>query len=129
MNSIYILSLFALFFVPGSVKAIQENGTRPISVWIESPRINIWGAWEDVHLCPEDTFVTGFRVKNHPDAGLFVDDTSLNGVELVCSSPSAVNTSLLCCYINFIIFNIFYITKKCGFFANFFVRDFRKDSI
>ncbi|OXA40421.1 vitelline membrane outer layer protein 1 homolog [Folsomia candida] len=67
-------------------------GQRPISVWLQSTRTTNWGDWAEEAICPNGTFVTGFRTKNQPDQGIFVDDTAMNAVELACKGPEGPAT-------------------------------------
>ena len=42
-----------------------------------------WGVWGPLETCDENDYVVGFRTKRQLDQGSG-DDTSLNGIELVC---------------------------------------------
>ncbi|OXA51856.1 vitelline membrane outer layer protein 1 homolog [Folsomia candida] len=48
-----------------------------------------WGTWGDMATCAPGSYVYGFRLKVHSDQGFFGDDSALNGIELLCISPTA----------------------------------------
>jgi hypothetical protein len=54
---------------------------------IESPKVTDWGSWGELEVCPEDSFVFGYRLKVEPYQTITSDDCALNGIELLCTSP------------------------------------------
>lgn len=56
---------------------------------IESSRVTNWGNWGGMEVCPEGSFVFGFRLKVEPYQSIASDDCSLSAVELLCISPTA----------------------------------------
>ncbi|CAF1074687.1 unnamed protein product [Brachionus calyciflorus] len=45
-----------------------------------------WGVWGPAEECDQNDYVIGFRTKLHPKQSSGIDDTALNGVELICSN-------------------------------------------
>jgi len=70
----------------------SSDAQRNITGWIESPKITQWGTWSENVLCPEETFIHGFRLKLQPDAGVIFDDTAVNGFEFSCITPAGERT-------------------------------------
>ncbi|CAF1067722.1 unnamed protein product [Brachionus calyciflorus] len=56
-----------------------------------------WGIWGSIEECDQNDYVVGFRTKLHPFQGIglgpSIDDTSLNGVELICSNGKTIKSS------------------------------------
>ncbi|CAF0817664.1 unnamed protein product [Brachionus calyciflorus] len=52
-----------------------------------------WGDWGPAEECDQSDFVIGFRTKLHPKQSSGIDDTALNGVELICSNGKHLHSS------------------------------------
>ncbi|CAF0867431.1 unnamed protein product, partial [Brachionus calyciflorus] len=56
-----------------------------------------WGSWGPTEVCDHNDYVIGFRTKLHPyqghGLGPSIDDTALNGVELICSNGKKIKSS------------------------------------
>ncbi len=48
------------------------------------------GSWGTRLMCPEESFVVGYRLKVAPYQGFFRDDTGVNAIELKCSDGSVL---------------------------------------
>ncbi|CAL8121814.1 unnamed protein product [Orchesella dallaii] len=57
-------------------------------VLISSPHVTNWGDWGEVEKCPVGSFVFGYKLKVQPGGGVLNDDTALNGIELLCITPT-----------------------------------------
>ncbi|KAK8401925.1 hypothetical protein O3P69_001200 [Scylla paramamosain] len=44
-----------------------------------------WGTWGPQEFCPEGTFAYAFQIKVEPEDAS--DDTSMNGIQLICRQP------------------------------------------
>ncbi|KAL4224447.1 Vitelline membrane outer layer protein 1 [Mactra antiquata] len=50
-----------------------------------------WGTWSrDISFCPVDTWAAGYSMKIEPEQKRFVDDTSLNGIRIICKYKDGV---------------------------------------
>ncbi|CAG7785485.1 unnamed protein product [Allacma fusca] len=56
---------------------------------IESTEITNWGKWFEYNECPLGSFVYGFQLKVETTMNDISDDTGLNGIFLLCSTPAA----------------------------------------
>ena len=58
--------------------------TRVVAKMLE---LESWGPgeWQDVAMCPEDTFANGYRMRVESPRGA-LDDTALNAIEMACTS-------------------------------------------
>lgn len=52
-----------------------------------------WGEWQEPSFCPNGQFASGYRLKIEPRRGSYFwqDDSSLNGIELLCSTRSTTS--------------------------------------
>ncbi|ODM91942.1 Vitelline membrane outer layer protein 1 [Orchesella cincta] len=55
-------------------------------VLISSPHVTNYGDWGEIEKCPEGAYVFGYKLKVQHGGGVLVDDTALNGIELLCIS-------------------------------------------
>ncbi|CAG7785486.1 unnamed protein product [Allacma fusca] len=55
---------------------------------IESTQITNWGTWFDYKECPRGSFVHAFQLKVQKTMNDISDDTGLNGIYLLCSTPA-----------------------------------------
>ena len=58
---------------------------KPVDRFMVPPVLTNHGDWGDVALCNEATLVVGMRLKIQNKQGFWKDDTSLNGIRLICS--------------------------------------------
>jgi len=61
-------------------------GQEP-EIIISSPHVTSWGDWGELELCPAGSFVYGMRLTVEFDSGDLSDDSALNTIELLCTSP------------------------------------------
>jgi hypothetical protein len=59
---------------------------------IQSTPIVDWGDWGRAQYCASGHFAVGFRSKMHEYCGEDCDDTSMNGIELLCSDGKRISS-------------------------------------
>ncbi|XP_014462434.2 vitelline membrane outer layer protein 1 homolog [Alligator mississippiensis] len=70
------------------------GGRDPNSV-LEVENGGPWGDWGHKEFCPRGTYASAFALKVQPHQGWshFGDDTGLNGVRLICTDGSSIQSS------------------------------------
>ena len=58
---------------------------KPVNKYMTPPVLTNHGDWGDVALCFPSAYVVGMRLKIQNKQGFWKDDTSLNGIRLICS--------------------------------------------
>jgi len=61
---------------------------------LESPKVTNFGEWQAWENCPQDTYVVGMQLKNHPYQGPFGDDSALNGIRFFCDKIGSMNKEI-----------------------------------
>jgi hypothetical protein len=51
---------------------------------LSSPQVTNWGEWKEWEYCPQDSYVVGMQLKTEAYAGVFSDDSALNGIKFYC---------------------------------------------
>ncbi|XP_069505881.1 vitelline membrane outer layer protein 1-like [Ambystoma mexicanum] len=67
------------------VSECQE--ARNYTNYVSVPNGGPWGAWSEILLCEKGLYARGFAIKVESPQG-YADDTSLNGLQLVCATPT-----------------------------------------
>ncbi|XP_069506415.1 vitelline membrane outer layer protein 1 homolog [Ambystoma mexicanum] len=75
---VQVLGVAVLLLVSGCTRG--RNLVGELSATNGGP----WGDWYDIDMCPDGHYATGFSLKVDPPEGI-ADDTTLNGIRLVCS--------------------------------------------
>ncbi|XP_069505882.1 vitelline membrane outer layer protein 1 homolog isoform X1 [Ambystoma mexicanum] len=63
---------------------------RKVTAVLTVPNGGPWGDWHPIEMCPDRQYAVGFSLKVDPPEGI-ADDTSLNGIRLVCAGPNKEN--------------------------------------
>ena len=82
---------FLAYFALENVTTKATNISRPYVAEIEPEAGSSWGVWGQPTFCPEGSFAGGFQLKVESECGAFCDDTALNGIKLLCESPSGID--------------------------------------
>ncbi|XP_063438601.1 vitelline membrane outer layer protein 1-like [Mytilus trossulus] len=75
------LILFSL-----AVCICQASYPRRVVKYLQSNNGGIWGDWHEPRFCPTDQYAVGYSLKIEGKQGRRGDDTSLNGIKLLCGT-------------------------------------------
>ncbi|NWI88573.1 VMO1 protein, partial [Pitta sordida] len=86
-----ILAIFGL----QSYCCLQGTEARKYESMLMMPNGEPWGSWRHTQFCPSG-YAKGFELKVQPYQGfwLFADDTALNGIRLLCTDGTVIESSV-----------------------------------
>ncbi|CAF0954234.1 unnamed protein product [Brachionus calyciflorus] len=69
------------------------TSTTSLPPYVNNPYGVNWGDWGPIEVCDQNDYVVGFRTKLHPIQASGLDDTALNGVEMICSNGKRIKST------------------------------------